>query len=378
MPPALHELSLSGSRFTVLYHLHGGRDTARAMAEDICFEQTVEFPPDLVPAGGVRDHVVGRVERFDEIGPKTFAAHISFAEETVGSELTQLLNVLFGNISLKPGIRLVDFTLTEDLMARFHGPRFGVRGLRERLGVGERPLLCTALKPMGLSPERLASLARDFALGGIDVIKDDHGLADQGFCPFDGRVARCAEAVARANDETGLRSIYVPNVTAPGEVLFQRIARAQHAGAGGLLMAPGLLGLDTMRRNADDNRLDLPILSHPALLGGFVTSARSGMSHAVLFGKLQRLAGADATIFPHSGGRFSFTPEVCRSLARACHSPLGELRPIFPVPAGGMTLERVPEILDFYGRDVMLLIGGDLHRHGDLVRTCERFRKLVD
>jgi ribulose-bisphosphate carboxylase large chain len=30
------------------------------------------------------------------------------------------------------------------------------------------------------------------------------------------------------------------------------------------------------------------------------------------------------------------------------------------VPAGGMTTERVTEMLEFYGRDVMLLIGGNL------------------
>jgi ribulose-bisphosphate carboxylase large chain len=31
-----------------------------------------------------------------------------------------------------------------------------------------------------------------------------------------------------------------------------------------------------------------------------------------------------------------------------------------PVPAGGMTRDRVGEMLDFYGPDVMLLIGGAL------------------
>ena len=31
-----------------------------------------------------------------------------------------------------------------------------------------------------------------------------------------------------------------------------------------------------------------------------------------------------------------------------------------PTPAGGMTLDRVPELLDFYGPDCMLLIGGNL------------------
>jgi ribulose-bisphosphate carboxylase large chain len=31
-----------------------------------------------------------------------------------------------------------------------------------------------------------------------------------------------------------------------------------------------------------------------------------------------------------------------------------------PVPAGGMLVERVPELLDRYGADSMLLIGGNL------------------
>ena len=31
-----------------------------------------------------------------------------------------------------------------------------------------------------------------------------------------------------------------------------------------------------------------------------------------------------------------------------------------PVPAGGMTTDRVREMLDFYGAEVMLLIGGAL------------------
>ena len=36
------------------------------------------------------------------------------------------------------------------------------------------------------------------------------------------------------------------------------------------------------------------------------------------------------------------------------------MKPTIPVPAGGMTLARVPEMLEFYGPEVMLLIGGDL------------------
>lgn len=127
----------------------------------------------------------------------------------------------------------------------------------------------------------------------------------------------------------------------------------------------------------DDHGLALPLLMHPAFLGALVTRPTEGLVHPVLFGTLARLAGADAAIFPHAGGRFSFTPAACLAIARACVAPLGALAPILPGPAGGMRLDRLGELRAFYGDDVLFLIGGDLHRHGDLTATCRRFRDLV-
>ena len=42
-----------------------------------------------------------------------------------------------------------------------------------------------------------------------------------------------------------------------------------------------------------------------------------------------------------------------------------------------MTVERVPELLEFYGHDVALLIGGALHR-GDLATNAARIRDVVE
>ena len=123
----------------------------------------------------------------------------------------------------------------------------------------------------------------------------------------------------------------------------------------------------------------MPIVFHPALLGTYTVHSSAGIGHGVLYGQLCRLAGADATIFPHFGGRFAFTEADCRDLVNGCERPMGDAASIFPVPAGGMSLERVPELLAFYGRDVILLIGGDLHCHGsDLTATCRRFREVVE
>jgi ribulose-bisphosphate carboxylase large chain len=372
-------LELSGERFAVVYQLTGDAAEADAKARDICLEQTVEFPDELVPDGDIRAHILGRVESLERLAGERFAARISYAIETAGFELPQLLNLVFGNISLKPGIRLERLELSPRLLQSFSGPRFGRAGLRERLGVPQRPLLCTALKPMGLPATALAELAYQFALGGIDIVKDDHGLADQPFAPYRERVQRCAAAVARANRQTGRACIYMANVSAPADALLDHARFAKAAGAGGLLIAPGLVGLDMMRQIADDEQIALPLMAHPAFQGSFVTSADSGISHYALFGQIARLAGADASIYPNYGGRFSFSHAECNSIVEGTATPMAHIKPIFPTPGGGMSLTRVAEMRASYGDDVIFLIGGGLHLHGpDLVENCRHFLALVD
>jgi ribulose-bisphosphate carboxylase large chain len=279
---------------------------------------------------------------------------------------------------MKPGIKVLSLDLPDSILNNFKGPRFGREGLRKLLGVEQRPLLFTALKPMGLTNEELAKLAYKFALGGIDIIKDDHGLSNQSFSPFEERVKRCAEAVHRANKETGYQSIYMPNITAPyGEVL-DRANTAKNLGAGGLLIAPGLTGLDAMRAVAEADDIGLPIMSHPAFQGSYVLGD-GGLSHQVLFGQIPRLAGADGTIYPSFGGRFSFSREECQAISMASSISMGHLKSIFPCPAGGMSLQSIPESLTVYGNDVIFLVGGGLFKQGpDIIENSRYFKKLVE
>ena len=378
MSPDLHRTP-SPERFEVVYRIKGGASAALTIANDICVEQTVEFPIDLVPAEVPRERILGRIETFETDDESGHRASISYATDTVGGELTQLLNVVYGNYSMKPGVRVERLNLPRSLLRSLVGPRFGSSGIRSLVGVPRRPLLCTALKPLGLPAAALADLAYRLAIGGVDVIKDDHGLADQAMARFEERVARCIEAVERANRETGRRCIYVPNVTAVGDVTIQRARVAKSGGAGGILVAPGLAGFGMMAQLAADKQIALPIMSHPAFLGSFVSSPDVGISPFALFGQITRLAGADATIFPNYGGRFSFSPDACRDIAEGAMAPMDPIKPIFPTPGGGMAVSRVPEMLDFYGRDVILLVGGGLHQHGpDIVANCRAFRRLVD
>jgi ribulose-bisphosphate carboxylase large chain len=418
-PPT--SLSLSGDRFTVIYRLAGADETdVRAKIKGICLEQTVELPEELLADDDIRAGLVGRLESLRQLDagsgypenfspgledletevikknppisksrptPETinlsgqlhFEAAISYAIETTGFELPQLLNVMFGNTSMQPYIRVERLELPASLLQAFKGPRFGRAGLRKLVNAPERPLLCTALKPMGLPAKDLADLAYQFALGGIDLIKDDHGLANQPFHPFHERVRRCAAAVNEANQQTGSRCLYAPNITAPAHQIVERAFFAKEAGSGAVMLIPGLAGLDTLRLLAEDDRFGLPVISHPAYWGSYVTNPWQGLSHHVAYGQLPRLAGADATIFVNYGGRFSFSPEACQGIVKGASQPLGHLKASFPIPGGGMTLARLPEMLQFYGREVIFLMAGGLYAHGpDLMETCRQFRALVD
>lgn len=372
------DVQLSGARFSVYYSIIANDTTEAAeRALGLAYEQTVEFPGDLTPAGDILERIVGKVESVTKSGGK-FLVQISYADEVAGPDAVQFLNVVFGNSSIQSGIRVERFELSSD-MKRLKGPRFGRVGLRQLLHVHKRPMLCTAIKPMGYSPADLAQLTYKFALGGIDIIKDDHGLADQNFSNFKERVKRSSEAVLKANSKTGYKSIYMPNVTGPADQIVDRAKFAKEQGAGGLLFCPGLSGWDQMRVLADDESIQLPIMSHPALIGSLTASKENGFSHFATYGQLQRLFGADASVFPSWGGRFSFSKEECLEIVDGTQTAMGTLKEIFPTPGGGMTLERIPEMSSVYGNDVIYLIGGGLHRHSeDLVNNCQYFRELVE
>jgi ribulose-bisphosphate carboxylase large chain len=347
-------------------------DAARDRAEAVARESTLEVPVGVAPAR-IEADLLGRVESLEPADDGSVLAVLTHTPDILDGGLPQLLNVMHGNISMLPGVRLVDAELPADVLAAFPGPRFGIPGLRSRVGQPTRPLVASALKPVGLGAAALARQAAAMTRAGLDVVKDDHSLANQRSAPFLDRVRAVADAVARENARTGGRTLYMPNITGPAEVMQERAEAARAAGCGGLLVSPGLVGLDAMRALAA-GPVDLPIMSHPSR-ADVGTARDTGMAPDLHFGLLHRLAGADMVVYVNAGGRFDWSVETCRVLNDRLRSPLGDLAPAFPVPAGGVDRERAPRWFEIYGPDVLLLIGGSLLRQPDLEAAA---RALVD
>jgi ribulose-bisphosphate carboxylase large chain len=345
-----------------------------AKAEDIALEQTVELPAACV-SSHVAKHAVGRVEAVRHEHGGVWQAEISFPTSVLDSGVAQLLNLLFGNVSLKTGVQVTDVLFPPSALTSWSGPRFGIAGLRGLCRVPEpRALLCSALKPLGTSARGLAELAHQFALGGIDIIKDDHSLANQAAAPFRDRVERCAEAVAAANAKSGGMSVYFPNVTSEPAALAEDLDFVRSVGCSGVLLSPLVLGMPTVQWVAAT--AGLAVLGHPAL-GGAYFAADHGIAPEVLLGTLFRLVGCDGVIYPNVGGRFAFTEGICRRINRRLREPFAEIAPSAPVPAGGIEVDRVSYWIEQYGHDTVFLIGSSLYRQPDLVEACRSLSRAV-
>ena len=368
------KLNFSGERFSVEYSLFGNRTDVDLMAHAISVEDTVEFPYELLPEGEIKDQIVGRIEEITPVTGEHFHVVISYPIEITAFTIPQFLNVVLGNASLMQNVRVERIDLSPTLASKFRGPRFGRKGVREALGVPTRPLLCTALKPMGLTYKELAEMGYQVAKGGIDLIKDDHGISNQSFSHFKERIQYNLEAVEKANAETGRKSIFLPNITGKAEELLENAHFARKIGCRGLLVLPAHTGLDAVRMLADDDSLGLPIMTHPAFMGGYVVSPTSGFSPYAWFGQIARLCGSDMSIFINFGSRFSASKEECLSVVAGTVVPMGQIKPAFPMAGGGLTMKNIPEMKQVYDNDMIYLMGGGLHKAGpDLLENCRRF-----
>lgn len=357
-------------RITYELTLAAGERADRA-ARDIAVEQTVELPDGTYPRR-VAHEVVGRIEEVRSLAEGRAHAVISYEPRIVAGNVLALLNLVFGNISMRAGIRVARLDLPASLLDGFAGPALGIAGVRERCGVPRRPLLCAVAKPLGLSTEELADRCVQFAEAGVDLIKDDHSLADQEWAPFSERVAHCLEAVEHTNHRTGGRTLYLPNLLPGPRSLDVQLAVVRQLGCRGVVLSPWLVGFEAMRRLAE--AADLLVFAHPGFSGG-LGGERPGVAADVLYGTLCRVAGADAVIYPNAGGRFPVSEETCRAINERLRAPLGALRPAFPVAGGGVDAERVGYWIDRYGHDTIFLIGSSLYAQGDLVSAT---RAVVD
>ncbi|MBN2043039.1 MAG: type III ribulose-bisphosphate carboxylase [Candidatus Aenigmarchaeota archaeon] len=294
--------------------------------------------------------------------------------------IPQLMSSIGGNIfgmKMLKSLRLEDIDFPESYIRGFRGPEFGIEGIRKRLKIWGRPLLGTIIKPkVGLTPRQMAKIAYDVASGGLDFVKDDENLTSMKYCRFEDRVPLILEALDKAEEETGRRIGYSPNITAPADVMEERAYYARKHGSKYIMVdvvTAGWSGLQYIR----NLNMGMIIHAHRAGHAAFTKSPEHGISMLTI-AKLCRLIGVDQIHVgtAHVGKMVGSIDETCeiedeieqkfiteKSGEHVLEQFWYKIRPTISVASGGLHPGGIPKLVERMGSNIVMQFGGGCHGH---------------
>jgi 2,3-diketo-5-methylthiopentyl-1-phosphate enolase len=271
-----------------------------------------------------------------------------------------LLTTIFGNISMIGDIKLLDIHFPKALVEQFHGPLFGIKGIRKMLAVSDRPLLNTM---MGITPEQGAEILYQAALGGADIIKDDEVMGDTEFSSVQKRVERYMSKLRKTESDTGERKLYAVNVTDEPEKCIRKAEVSVANGANALLVNFLPAGMGLIASLASNPNINVPILAHLDFGGALYASPWHGISSSLLYGKLARIAGVDLLCIPTPYGKFSLKYSKYIQIVHGLRSPFYDKKGVWPIAGGAIKQGHISKLFNDLGRDFIIGAGGAIHAH---------------
>jgi ribulose-bisphosphate carboxylase large chain len=301
-----------------------------------------------------------------------------FERGNAANILSSVAGNIFGMKVVK-NLRLEDISFPKKIVNSFHGPEFGIEGVRKILDVKNRPFLGTIVKPkLGLKPEDHAKSAYDSWIGGCDFVKDDENLASQDFNKFESRLAKTLEMRDKAEEETGEKKAYLVNVTAETNEMIERAELVRKQGGKFIMVdviTAGFSALQTLRQA----NLKLCIHGHRAMHAAFTRNKKHGIRMIVLADFL-RLIGVDSLHIGTGIGKLEgdiheiheLEEEMENVRVRETQLRLEQdwygKKPVLAVCSGGLHPKHVPFLIRNLGRDMIIQMGGGIHGHPDGTR----------
>ncbi|MBN2751795.1 MAG: ribulose-bisphosphate carboxylase [Rhodospirillaceae bacterium] len=280
--------------------------------------------------------------------------------------------------------KMYDFYVPPAYLRLFDGPAMNItdfwRILDRPLNNGG-PVIGTIIKPkLGLRPQPFADACHAFWLGG-DFVKNDEPQGNQTFSPLKETMRAVADAMARAQDKTGIAKLFSANVTAddPAEIMARADAILEIFGTNAPHIAflvdgfiAGPAAVTCVRRTYPNQFLHYHRAGH-----GAITSPQSKRGYtALVLAKLARMAGASGI---HTGtlgfGKMEGGPSD-RAATLMLDQNIAEgpfyrqdwlgMKPTTPIVSGGMNALRLPGFFASLGHtNVIQTCGGGVFGHID-------------
>jgi ribulose-bisphosphate carboxylase large chain len=270
--------------------------------------------------------------------------------------ITQLMvQVIGGQLDIDNILycRLLNLDFPEEVCKYFNGPKYGISGIREYIGVQNKPLLGAIIKPKtGISPAILLEMVKELVEGGVNFIKEDEILSNPSFCTIEERVPLIMNYIK----ESGKKVIYAVCINSDYPYVIDRVKRVHELGGNAVHINfwNGLGVYKTVRE------LDLPIFVHFQKSGDKILTDKTHR-FSIDFDVICKLAGMCGVDFMHAGmwGGYSSTDET------ELTNNLNTLHKynVMPALSCGMHAGIVNAIVERFGNNFMANTGGSIHGH---------------
>jgi len=304
--------------------------------------------------------------------------------------IPQMLAIVAGKIfglDVIHNLRLQDVQFPEWWIKSFRGPAWGSQIIAKFFDNPARPMVASFITPeVGLDVDGFCNKAMAAFAGGCDIVRDAAQLTNLPNNNFDARVKAMIKIGKAAEDKTGMRKIYFPNVSGPGNIVLQRTKFAMANGAKGVVLDFQTCGfgiLQMLRNEFPELIIYGDRTSHAAM----ARNKRQGISMTTI-GKFARLAGADLIEIGSIKGDMVETEAhvvqlqtnllanlfMTRDLDRFNQDWYGQCNSL-PVISGGLTAEDIRELRHRFGNEIVLQFGRSMTgvENKNLTQKVEHF-----
>ncbi|KAL0814722.1 hypothetical protein Bca101_071165 [Brassica carinata] len=176
-----------------------------------------------------------------------------------------------------------------------NGPPHGIQVEREKLNKYGRPLLGCTIKPkLGLSAKNCGRAVYECLRGGLDFTKDDENVNSQPFMRWRDHFLFCAEAIYKAQAETGeIKGHYLNATAGTCEEMIKRAVFARELGVPIVMhdyLTGGFTANTSLAHYCRDNG---PLLHIHRTMHAIIDRQKNHGMHFCVLAKALRLSGGD-------------------------------------------------------------------------------------
>jgi len=328
-----------------------------------------------------RAHVFEIIRSSDNSGFVKIAYPLEhFDQKNVIQFCASVLGNIFGLLEIDE-LYIMDISFPEKYQRQFKGP-IGLEAIRKYVGTSKsrRPHCGTIIKPkVGLTPKEFADIAYKVLANGLDLVKDDENLVDQGFCRWKDRADLVNKAMDRAEKETGEKKLYCCNVSDSSiERMEERLDYLHSHGLKLVMLDVFMLGWPaTMHMVELAHKYNMFTHAHRA---GYAALHRGNYGYNFgILEKFYRMIGLDQVHVGTGVGKMDGAPHSIRRFARIAQNTeikasiaeagldksrfIPSIKPFMPVASGGLHAGLTEGLYEIFGNDFTMQAGGGVHGH---------------